>query len=65
MQFINNAFRQDAEKMKVLQKQSLQMYQRRDYIRCFDCVADYIDEMISDFCGIMDDTQEAILGSSL
>lgn len=46
-------FRQDAEKMKDLQEQSLKMYQRRNHIRCVDCVVDYIDQMISEFCDML------------
>lgn len=37
---------------------TLQIYHRQNNIRCIDCIADYIDDMFSEFCGEMDEELE-------
>lgn len=36
----------------------MQIYHRQNYIRCIDCIADYIDDIFSEFCDEMDDELE-------
>lgn len=52
------AFYQDAEKLKDFEKKTLQINQRQNYIRCIDCIADYIDDIFFEFCEEMDDDFE-------
>lgn len=41
-------FRQDVEDLQKRQRKSLQFYHRTNHIRCFDCITDFFEEMISD-----------------
>lgn len=61
-QILNKLFRHDAEKMKDLHEQSMQMFHRRNYIRCLDCIVDYLDAMFDEFCDTMDAVQDEING---
>lgn len=61
-QLLNKLFRHDAEKMKDLHEQSMQMFHRRNYIRCIDCIVDYLDAMFDEFCDTMDDVQNDFNG---
>lgn len=56
-QNLTNGFRHDAEHLRDFHKKSLHIFDRRNYIRCLDCVEDYLDEMFGEFCDFMDDTE--------
>lgn len=55
---MKKSFYQDAEKLKNYEKRTLRIYHRQNNIRCIDCIADYIDDMFSDFCDEMDEEFE-------
>lgn len=50
-------FRESAKEMTDIEKESLKQYQRRNYIRCLDCVSDYFDDIFSGFCDDMDEVE--------
>lgn len=54
-QNLKKGFYQDADQLKNSEMRTMQTYQRQINIRCIDCIADYIDDIFSDFCDEMDE----------
>lgn len=57
-QDLKKGFYQDAEQLKRFEKRTIQIYHRQSNIRCIDCIADYIDDIFSEFCDEMDEELE-------
>lgn len=54
-QTLKKGFYKDAEQLKNSEKNTMQLNHQRHNIRCIDCIADYIDDIFSDFCGEIDE----------
>lgn len=57
-QDLKKGFYQDAEQLKTIEKKTILKNHRQNNIRCIDCIADYIDDIFSDFCDEMDEELE-------